>query len=99
VRIIAVSTLRDFWRAPGHEDAQRPLRAWIGVVRRADWSKPTELKADFNTADILRDGRVVFDIGGNKYRLVAWINYPYRVLYVRFVGTHREYDRIDARTV
>jgi mRNA interferase HigB len=99
MRIIAVSTLRAFWSKREYQDAEKPLRAWVSVVRRADWSKPTEVKADFNTADILRDGRIVFDIGGNKYRLVAWINYPYRVLYVRFVGTHRQYDKIDAQTV
>lgn len=57
------------------------------------------MKRDFAAASILRDGRVVFNIGGNKYRLVVWINYPYRVVYVRFVGTHAEYDRIDAQTV
>jgi mRNA interferase HigB len=99
MRIIAIGTLRDFWRGRGHEDAERPLRAWIAVVRRADWAKPSEIKADFNTADVLRDGRAVFDIGGNKYRLVVWINYPYRVVYIRFIGTHAQYDKIDAQTV
>lgn len=62
-------------------------------------SAPADVKRDFGTASILRDARVVFNIGGNKYRLVVWINYPYRVVYVRFVGTHAEYDRIDAQTV
>lgn len=75
------------------------LRAWVKIVEAADWEKPPDIKKDFNSADILRDGRVVFDIGGNKYRLVAWINYPYRVLYIRFIGTHRQYDEIDAQSV
>ena len=57
------------------------------------------MKRDFGTASILRGGRVVFNIGGNKYRLVVWINYPYRVIYVRFIGTHAQYGRIDAQTV
>ena len=62
-------------------------------------ASPAEMKAEFGTASILRDGRVVFNIGGNKYRLVVWINYDYRVVYVRFVGTHAQYDRIDAQSV
>jgi mRNA interferase HigB len=66
---------------------------------RADWRAPADVKRDFGSASILRDGRVVFNIGGNKYRLVVWINYPYRVVYVRFIGTHVQYDRIDAQTV
>jgi len=59
----------------------------------------TDVKREFGTASILRDGRVVFNIAGNKYRLVVWINYSYRVVYVRFIGTHKQYDRIDAQTI
>lgn len=73
--------------------------AWVRQVKAADWSGPAEVKRDLRSASILRDGRVVFNIGGNKYRIVAWINYPYRVLYIRFVGTHAQYDLIDAQTV
>ena len=65
----------------------------------ADWSSPADVKADFGNASVLRNGRVVFNIGGNKYRLVVWINFPYRVAYVRFIGTHAQYDRIDAQTI
>ncbi len=68
-------------------------------MRAAAWLNPPAVKRMFNAADILRDGRVVFDIGGNKYRLVAWVNYQYGVVYVRFIGTHGEYDKIDAQTV
>ena len=60
---------------------------------------PAAVTTDFRSASILRDGRVVFNIAGNKYRLVVWINYPYRVIYVRFIGTHTQYDRIDAQTI
>jgi mRNA interferase HigB len=66
---------------------------------KADWRSPADVKQEFGRASILRDGRAVFNIGGNKYRLVVWINYPYRVVYVRFVGTHADYDRIDAQHV
>ena len=99
MRIIARKTLADHWSKPGREDSQQPLRAWFDEVQDADWSKPSDLKAQFLNASILKDGRAVFNVAGNKYRLVAWINYPYRVVYVRFVGTHGEYDAIDAQEV
>ena len=70
-----------------------------GQALRADWASPADVKGDFGSASILRDGRVVFNLAGNKYRMVVWINYPYRVIYVRFIGTHAHYDRIDAQTV
>lgn|SRR5690348_5194889 len=99
MRIISVGRLKAFWEQPGHRDAEQALRAWVKVVRAAGWRNPTEIKRMFNSADILRDGRVVFDISGNKYRLVVWINYDYGVIYVRFIGTHRQYDAIDAQTI
>jgi mRNA interferase HigB len=68
-------------------------------VLKADWSKPSDVKAQLGNASILQDGRVVFNIGGNKYRVVAWINYPHRLVYIRFIGTHRQYDAIDAQTI
>ena len=99
MRIIAVSTLRNFWNRPGRRDAEQPLRAWVHVVKSADWSKPPDVKRTFGSADILRNGRAIFDIGGNKYRLVAAIHYRGKRVYVRFIGTHREYDEIDTETV
>jgi mRNA interferase HigB len=99
VRIIAVSTLREFWRRPGRGDAEQPLRAWVAVVKAANWSKPTDIKATFRSADVLAGGRVIFNIGGNKYRLVAAVHYRGKRIYVRFIGTHRDYEKIDARTV
>jgi mRNA interferase HigB len=97
--VIAVGTLRRFWSRPGCADAEQPLRAWVHIVRGATWTKPTEVKRMFGSADILRGGRVVFDIGGNKYRLVAAIHYRGQRVYVRFIGSHKDYDRIDAETV
>jgi len=99
MRVIALSTLRAFWeQRAGHDDAREPALAWYRHVVKADWASPAEVKADFGNASILKDGRVVFNIAGNKYRLVVWINYSYRVVYVRFIGTHAQYDRIDAQT-
>jgi len=68
-------------------------------VRKADWASPSDVKRDLDSASILKDGRVVFNVAGNKYRIVVWINYPFRIVYVRFIGTHRQYDRIDAKTI
>lgn len=99
MRIIAISTLRDFWDQPGRRDAEQPLRAWFHIVKAAEWSNPAEVKQMFNSADLLPGGRVVFDIGGNKYRLIAAIHYRGKRVYIRFIGTHKDYDRIDARTV
>ncbi len=100
MRVIALSTLKAFTdRSPLHADAREPIMAWYRQVRRADWSSPAAVKRDIRTASILKGGRVVFNVAGNKYRIVVWINYPYRVVYVRFVGTHRQYDEIDAQIV
>lgn len=100
MRIIALSTLKRFWaESPTHADSIEPTMAWYRETLRADWATPNELKAKFTHASILRDGRVVFNIAGNKYRLVVWINYPWRIVYIRFFGTHKQYDRIDAQSV
>ena len=100
VRIIAVSTLKAFLgKRPEYDDARDPMMAWVRQVRASDWANPAGLKRDIGTASILKDGRAVFNVAGNKYRIVVWINYPYRVVYIRFVGTHRQYDAIDAQTV
>jgi mRNA interferase HigB len=100
VRVIALSTLKAFWEAnSGYADAKDPVLAWYRHTLKADWTSPAELKADFGHASILKDNRVVFNIAGNKYRLVVWINYAYRVVYIRFLGTHSQYDGIDAQSI
>ena len=76
-----------------------PILAWYRHALKADWAAPSDVKAAARSASVLKDGRVVFNIAGNKYRLVVWINYPYRVVYVRFIGTHAQYDEIDAQTI
>ena len=100
MRVIALSTLKNFWDdAPAHLDAREPTLAWYRHVLKADWASPAAVKADFANASILKGGRVVFNIAGNKYRIVVRINYPYRVVYVRFIGTHAQYDAIEAQKV
>lgn len=96
--VIALRTIKEFIDGrPEYADSREPALAWYRQVLRADWTSPADIKRDIATASILRDGRVVFNIAGNKYRIVVWINYPYRVVYVRFIGTHVQYDRIDAQ--
>ena len=97
MRVIAVSTLRTFWER--HADAEQPLKAWYAEACKAAWSKPADLKAHYRSASILKNRRVVFNIKGNEYRLVVAIAYKLQIVYVKFVGTHREYDAVDAETV
>jgi len=97
MRIISKKTLKEFWEI--EPAAKSTLQAWHAEANNAQWSSPAELKTSFATASILKDGRVVFNIGGNKYRLVAWINYEFFTIYVRFVGPHEKYDEIDAQTI
>jgi mRNA interferase HigB len=100
VRIIALSTVKAFLnRSPAYTDAREPVMAWFRQVKGADWATPADVKRAIRSVSILRDGRAVFNIAGNKYRIVVWINYPYRVVYIRFIGTHHHYDAIDAQTV
>jgi mRNA interferase HigB len=99
MRIISVGRLKAFWEQSTRREAEHPLRAWVKVVRAAEWRNPPAIKRMFNSAGILPDGRVVFDIAGNKYRLVARVNFDYGVVCVRFIGTLRQYDAIDAQTI
>ncbi len=100
MRIIALSTLKAFWeKCPDCMDAKEPTLAWYRHALSADWSAPADVKRDFRNASILKDGRVVFNIAGNKYRLVVWINYHYRIVYIRFIGSHSQYDKIDANSI
>jgi mRNA interferase HigB len=97
MRVIAKKALREFWeRFPESENA---LKTWFAEAERATWSTPGEIKAQYRSASILKDSRVVLNICGNKYRLVAKINYKNGIVLIRFVGTHREYDAINAEEV
>jgi len=84
---------------PEYAEAREATLAWYRQILRADWESPAQLKREIRSASILKDGRAVFNVAGNKYRIVVWINYPYRVVYVRFIGTHSQYDKINAQTI
>ncbi|MEK7475839.1 MAG: type II toxin-antitoxin system HigB family toxin [Candidatus Coatesbacteria bacterium] len=99
MRVIARSTLRSFWERSGYRDSEQPLRAWFAEARKADWKTPQQVKAQYRTASVIGNSRVVFNIDGNKYRLVVAVRYDLGIVFIRFVGTHSQYDRIRVEEV
>jgi mRNA interferase HigB len=97
MRIIARSTLREFWEI--HAEAEPALRAWIDDVAQANWQTPADIKNIYANASIIANNRVVFNIKGNKYRLIVHVRYDISIIFIRFVGTHAEYDEVDAATI
>ncbi|MBK1649798.1 type II toxin-antitoxin system HigB family toxin [Rhabdochromatium marinum] len=97
MRIIAISHLKAFWEQ--YPDAQQPLLAWIDEAKKAEWQSPSDIKERYRHASILKNRRVVFNIKGNDYRLVVALAYRFGAIYVKFIGTHPQYDVIDAETV
>ena len=97
MRIIARKTLREY--AVQYPGAARQLDAWYHDTKRADWATPVDLTSVYGSASILPNRRVVFNVKGNQYRLVVMINFEYRIVYIRWFGTHQEYDQVDAATI
>ncbi len=99
MRIIAFRTLREFWGKPEYANSEISLRAWYHDAKNANWKNSNELKQHYKNASIVGEGRVVFNIKGNTYRLVILIDYEFQVIFIRFIGTHKQYDRIDAKMI
>ena len=100
MRVIAKRTLREFWEStPKYADSEDPLKAWYQEAKQAIWLTPADIKEQYRNASILKNNRTVFNIAGNKYRLVVEINYPAQMIFIRFIGTHQEYDKIDVETI
>lgn len=97
MRAIAVKKLNDFWKK--HADSEQALRAWFEEVKKSVWNNPNAIKKNYKTASFLPKNRVVFNIKGNKYRLIVAIKYEFKIVYIRFIGTHKEYDRINAKEI
>lgn len=97
MRIISRRILRVFWE--NHPDACGPLQTWFHDVKRANWTSPADIKEVYRNASFVANNRVVFNVKGNHYRLVVVVLYQHGVVYIRFVGTHEEYDRIDPTTI
>lgn len=97
MRVIAKKTLKDFWEK--HPDCEQQLKAWYQEAEDAKWKEPNDVKKDYPSASILEDNRVVFNIKGNHYRLIVKINYSYGMVWIRFAGTHAQYDKIEATKI
>tara|TARA_R110000868_G_scaffold63696_3_gene192031 strand:- start:671 stop:964 length:294 start_codon:yes stop_codon:yes gene_type:complete len=97
LRVVAKSTLRKFWEL--NPDSEQQLMAWYREATKAEWNSPNEIKAKYASASILKNSRVVFNICGNKYRLIVEINFTRKWVFIRFIGTHNEYDNIDANNI
>ena len=97
MRIISKKILRDFWSA--HADSEQQLKSWFQEISNAEWKNPNEVKKEYPSASILNDNRIVFNIKGNSYRLIVRINYNYQMIWIRFIGTHAEYDKINANEI
>ncbi|MBW1697920.1 MAG: type II toxin-antitoxin system HigB family toxin [Deltaproteobacteria bacterium] len=99
MHVISRKTLIEFYEQPNHKDAKGPLETWYYEAKKAQWESPADVKDLYKSASILKDNRVVFNIAGNKYRLIVRINYASKTVFIRFVGTHKEYDKIDAEVI
>lgn len=97
MRVIAKSTLKEFWEI--HTDCEQQLKSWYQEASQAEWKTPRCIKTEFPTASFLNDNRVVFNIKGNSYRLIVKISYDHQMVWIRFIGTHKKYDTINANTI
>ena len=97
MRVLAKRTLRDFWEL--NPDSKQQLLVWFREASKAEWNNPNEIKSQYTSASILKNSKVVFNICGNKYRLIVEINFARKWVFIRFIGTHSEYDKIDANNI
>lgn len=97
MRVIARKILRDFWEK--HKDCEQHLKSWFSEAEKVIWENPNQIKITYPSASILNDNRIVFNIKGNNYRLIVKINYDYQMVWIRFIGTHADYDKINANTI
>ena len=97
MRVISKKILREFWEK--HNDCEQQLKSWYQEAEKREWKNANEIKKEYPSASILKDNRVVFNIKGNSYRLIVRINFQYQMVWIRFIGTHKEYDRVDANKI
>jgi mRNA interferase HigB len=97
--IISLKTLKEHWEKTGREDSEQPLKSWYQEMKQVSWKNPNEVKIQYKNASIVGDNRIVFNVSGNKYRLIVKVNYEAQWMFIRFVGTHKEYDKIDSKTI
>ena len=97
MKIVSVKILKDFW--VDNPNNEQHLKAWVDEVKQAQWSQPADIKGKYRSASILKNRRIVFNIKGNDYRLIVAVAYKYGAVYIKFIGTHKQYDAIDAETI
>ena len=97
MRVISIKKLHEFFEI--HHDSKQALKAWNKVARDSSWKSCNEIKEQYKNASIVGNNRIVFNICGNKYRLIVSINFDTQIIYIRFIGTHKQYDKIDAKTI
>lgn len=97
MRVIAKKVLREFWEI--HSDCEQQLKSWFSETSKAEWKNLNEIKLEYPSASILKDNRIVFNIKGNNYRLIVKINFEFEMVWIRFIGTHAAYDKINANTI
>ena len=97
MRVIAKKILRDFWGK--HPDCEQQLKTWYHEAEKSIWRFPKDIKKEYPSASFLADNRVIFNIKGNNYRLFVKLNYDYLMIWIRFIGTHSEYDKINPNTI
>lgn len=96
-RIFVKSTLKEFWE--NHPDSEQYLKTWYDTAMHSEWKSPSDVKRTYANTSILRDSRIVFNMKGNSYRLVAKFNFEKQWIFIRFIGSHKDYERIDANTI
>ena len=99
MRVISVKKLKDFWNKPAYRDSEQALRAWYAEAKKGNWSNSHQIKQIYRTVSIVGNERIVFNICGNKYRLVVAVKYEFKIFYIRFIGTHSQYDNIDIKEI
>ncbi len=97
LRVIAKKVLREFWEK--HNDCEQQLKAWFQEASKAEWKNSNEIKTEYPSASIIGNDRIVFNIKGSSYRVIIKINFDYQMIWIRFIGTHPEYDKVNAKTI
>lgn len=99
MRIIAIKTIKNFWGIPKYKDSEQSLKAWFNEIKKEQWQSPNDVKNKYRNASIVANNRVVFNIKGNKYRLIVAVQYKFKIIFIRFIGTHKECDKIDVENI
>ena len=99
MRIIAIKTIKNFWSKSRYQDSEQSLKSWVDHIKKVKWQKSHDVKNKYPKASIIDNNRVVFNINGNKYRLIVSIKYEFQIIFIRFIGTHDEYDKINAKDI